>query len=156
MCGCLLRTPYTRDLVLNPGMCSDWESNRQHFASHYGAQSTESHQPGLERSLWQKLRPSVKACSLSTGTQQEAIREKHPDLTVHPFSNLQFHQMPKTKDLQMTTRQVQGREQGRERHRGYLERQAGNIQPRPWISNHGTWFHKLQYSHTIHYYAAIL
>lgn len=31
-----------------------------------------------------------------------------------------------------------------------IQRQAGSIQPRLW-----TWFHKLQYSHTMDYYAAI-
>ena len=46
MCGCLLHTP-TGDLANNPGMCPDWESNRQPFGSQAGAQSTEPHQPGL-------------------------------------------------------------------------------------------------------------
>ena len=46
MRGCL---SYTRpgDLAHNPGMCPDWESNRQPFGSQAGAQSTEPHQPGL-------------------------------------------------------------------------------------------------------------
>ena len=34
------------DLALNPGMCPDWESNRQPFGSQANAQSTELHQPG--------------------------------------------------------------------------------------------------------------
>ena len=34
-------------LVCNPGMCPDWELNQQPFDSQAGAQSTESHQPGL-------------------------------------------------------------------------------------------------------------
>ena len=47
-------TPPTRDLACNPGMCTDWESNRQPFGSQAGAQSTESHQPGLNEffMLW--------------------------------------------------------------------------------------------------------
>ena len=38
--------PPTRDLVPNPGMCPDWESNQQCFGSQASAQSTEPHQPG--------------------------------------------------------------------------------------------------------------
>ena len=37
----------TRDLALNPGVCPDWESNRQPFGSQARTQSTEPHQPGL-------------------------------------------------------------------------------------------------------------
>ena len=36
----------TGDLAYNPGMCPDWELNRQPFGSQSGAQSTEVHQPG--------------------------------------------------------------------------------------------------------------
>ena len=36
----------TGDLACNPGMCSDWELNRQPFGSQAGTQSTEPHQPG--------------------------------------------------------------------------------------------------------------
>ena len=39
--------PPTGDLVHNPGMRPDWESNQRPFASRSGAQSTEPHQPGL-------------------------------------------------------------------------------------------------------------
>ena len=39
-------TPPTGDLVHNPGMCPDWESNQQPFGSQASAQSTEPHQPG--------------------------------------------------------------------------------------------------------------
>ena len=39
--------PPTGDLVHNPSMCPDWESNWQPFRSQPGAQSTEPHQPGL-------------------------------------------------------------------------------------------------------------
>ena len=42
-------TPCTGDLAPNPGMCLDWESNQQPFASQAGTQSTEPHQPGLIR-----------------------------------------------------------------------------------------------------------
>ena len=38
--------PPTGDLVHNPGMCPDWESNQQPFGLQAGAQSTEPHQPG--------------------------------------------------------------------------------------------------------------
>ena len=39
--------PPTGDLAWNPGMCPDWESNRQRsFHSQAGAQSTDPHQPG--------------------------------------------------------------------------------------------------------------
>ena len=41
------RTPPAEDLVCNPGMCPDWESNRQPFLSQTGGQSIEPHQPGL-------------------------------------------------------------------------------------------------------------
>ena len=40
--------PSTRDLVCNPGMCPDWESNQRPFGLQAGAQSTEPHQPGLK------------------------------------------------------------------------------------------------------------
>ena len=39
--------PPTGDLVCNPGMCPDQESNWQPFASQSSAQSTKPHQPGL-------------------------------------------------------------------------------------------------------------
>ena len=49
MRGCLSRAPYWGpDLVHNPGMCPDWESNQQPFGSQAGTQSTEPHQPGQE------------------------------------------------------------------------------------------------------------
>ena len=35
------------DLVHNPGMCPDWESNQQPLGSHASTKSTEPHQPGL-------------------------------------------------------------------------------------------------------------
>ena len=38
--------PPTGDLVCKPGMCPDWELNRQPFASQSSAQSTEPNQPG--------------------------------------------------------------------------------------------------------------
>ena len=37
----------TGDLACIPGMCPDWELNRQPFGSLAGAQSTEPHQPEL-------------------------------------------------------------------------------------------------------------
>ena len=39
-------TPPTGDLAHNPGMCPDWDSNRQLFDSQAGTQSIEPHQPG--------------------------------------------------------------------------------------------------------------
>ena len=39
--------PPTGDLTSNPGMCPDWESNRQPFGWQSSAQSTEPHQPEL-------------------------------------------------------------------------------------------------------------
>ena len=38
-------TPPSGDLVSNPGLCPDWESNQQPFGSQTGAQSTEPHRP---------------------------------------------------------------------------------------------------------------
>ena len=38
--------PSTGELVCNPGMCPDWESNMRPFASQACTQSTELHQPG--------------------------------------------------------------------------------------------------------------
>ena len=35
--------PPTRDLACNPGMCSDWELNRQPFGSQPGTEFTDSH-----------------------------------------------------------------------------------------------------------------
>ena len=43
--------PPTGKLALNPGMCPDWESNRQPFDSQVGTQSTELHQPGHNPTL---------------------------------------------------------------------------------------------------------
>ena len=39
----------TRDLVFNPGMCPDWESNQRPFGLQAGTQSTEPHQQGLQQ-----------------------------------------------------------------------------------------------------------
>ena len=35
----------TGDVACNPGLCPDWESNRQRFGSQAHVQSTELHQP---------------------------------------------------------------------------------------------------------------
>ena len=45
-CVVVSRAPPTGDLAHNPGMCPDWESNWQPFASQSSTQSTEPHQPG--------------------------------------------------------------------------------------------------------------
>ena len=46
-CVVASRSPPTRGLAYNPGMCLDWESNPWSFGLQAGAQSTEPHQPGL-------------------------------------------------------------------------------------------------------------
>ena len=40
------------DLACNPGMCPDWELNQGPFGSQAGGQSTESHQSGLDISIF--------------------------------------------------------------------------------------------------------
>ena len=45
-CVVAFRASPDGDLACNPGMCPDWESNRQPFGSQAGAQSTEPHQLG--------------------------------------------------------------------------------------------------------------
>ena len=49
--GCLSRAPLweppSGNLAPNPGLCPDWEWNRQPFGSQAGAQSADPHQPGL-------------------------------------------------------------------------------------------------------------
>ena len=51
-------SPPTGDLACNPGMCLDWEWNRQLFALQSDTQSTELHQPGLRHIIIK--RPKVK------------------------------------------------------------------------------------------------
>ena len=46
-CVVVSHAPPIGDLARNPGMCPDWESNRQAFGSQSSTQSTEPHQPGL-------------------------------------------------------------------------------------------------------------
>ena len=53
MCGCLLQRAPTGDLAHNPGMCPDWESNRQLFGLQAHTQPTEPYQPGLMTILWE-------------------------------------------------------------------------------------------------------
>ena len=50
-CVVAFGTSPTVDPARNPGMCPDWESNRQPFGSQAGAQSTEPHWPRLKASL---------------------------------------------------------------------------------------------------------
>ena len=42
-------TPATGDLAHNPGMCPEWESNQPPFGLQTVAQSTEPHQPELNK-----------------------------------------------------------------------------------------------------------
>ena len=53
-CVVASHTSPTGDLAHNPGMCPDWESNQWPFGSQAGAQSTEPHQPGLEK-IFEKI-----------------------------------------------------------------------------------------------------
>ena len=46
-CVVVSHAPPTGDLVCNPHMCPDWESNQRPFGLQASAQSTEPHQPGL-------------------------------------------------------------------------------------------------------------
>ena len=48
-------TPPTEDLIGNPAMCPDWDSNWQPFGSQAGTQPTEPHQPGLLSFFWANL-----------------------------------------------------------------------------------------------------
>ena len=41
--------PPTEDLTCNPDMCPDWESNWRPIGLQVNAQSTEPHQPGLNK-----------------------------------------------------------------------------------------------------------
>ena len=47
--------PSPGNLAHNPGMCSDWESNRRPFGSHARAQFTETLQPGLFSSSYKDI-----------------------------------------------------------------------------------------------------
>ena len=46
--------PSLGNLVRNPGLCPNWESNRQPFGSQADTQPTEVHQPGLHNFYNQK------------------------------------------------------------------------------------------------------
>ena len=45
-CVVASRAPLTGDLACNPGVCPEWELNRQPVGSQTHAVSTELHQPG--------------------------------------------------------------------------------------------------------------
>ena len=51
--GCVVASlmPPTGDLSYNLGMCPDWELNWWPFSSQAGTESTEPHQPGLNKSI---------------------------------------------------------------------------------------------------------
>ena len=56
MCGCLPHPVLSpKDLVCNPGMSPNWDSNQQPFGSQAGTQSTEPHQPGLEKGIFRTV-----------------------------------------------------------------------------------------------------
>ena len=50
---CSHMTP-TGDLACHPGLCPDWELNRQPFGSQAGTQSTEPYEPGLGMHFFKK------------------------------------------------------------------------------------------------------
>ena len=58
----------TGNLSCNPGLCSDWELNRQPFGLQAGTQCTESHQPGLQLLLKsvKGIKEKNDACILSS------------------------------------------------------------------------------------------
>ena len=68
--------PPTGDLACNSGMCPDWEWNWRPFGSQARDQSTELHQPGLNRHFCKEdiemVHRHVKKCSTSL-----IIREMH-------------------------------------------------------------------------------
>ena len=74
-CVVASHAPPTGDLAHNPGLCPDWESNRQPFGSQAGTQSTEPQQPGSSSPLFlfAACHPihcifSVRWCFLSTSS----------------------------------------------------------------------------------------
>ena len=78
-------TPPAGDLAHNPGMCPEWELNRQPFSSQAGTQSTEPHQPGPEDIFFSLL--------LETGRERESQRcldqrSFAPQLGIKPATQL--------------------------------------------------------------------
>ena len=71
MCGCLSHHPPTGDLASNPGMCPDWEWNRQPFDSKAIAQSTEPHQPGQMTDFYMVLILEFYICQDSPEKQNQ-------------------------------------------------------------------------------------
>ena len=63
-CVVAFHTPPTGDLARNPGMCPDWESNRQPFGSQASTQSTELHHLGQN---WEFL--TTRMCPGKNGSQ---------------------------------------------------------------------------------------
>ena len=61
-------TPLTGDLVCNPGMCPDRESNQRPFALWDGAQPTEPHQSGLNYIIFFTIWKSVAITSVLLAT----------------------------------------------------------------------------------------
>ena len=93
MGGCL-SCAHTRDLAHNPGMCPDWESNQQPFASQAPAQSTEVHQLGHPSHF---LLHNAKACH---GVWVKGSgRKQKPALGIHSAGHkvlplAQIHERP--------------------------------------------------------------
>ena len=92
MCGCLSRVPYRgHDLAHNPGVCPDWELNWRPFGLQAGAQSAESHQPGLLHHTLKQLFKSElaflitdksfvpKIDSISEGVSEIKKKKKQPN-----------------------------------------------------------------------------
>ena len=76
MCVVASYTPSAGDLAHYPGMCSDWESNQLPFGSQDGAQSTESHQSGLQdaflKLMWYALTSVVQLVGTLSHNQKVA------------------------------------------------------------------------------------
>ena len=59
-------TPCAGDLAQNPGMCPDWELNRQPFGLQASTQSTEAHQPEHKNCSFTSLLMNVRLDSYQT------------------------------------------------------------------------------------------
>ena len=62
----------TGDLAHNPGTCPDWESNWRPLSSQVGAQSPESHQPGL---FFNRLKKNFVSGFVAAVTRKQEIQK---------------------------------------------------------------------------------